>query len=265
MKLAFSTLGCPRLDYEDIVAGAIDLGYDGIEVRGIADELYAPRAKAFDDAHIANSIKMLGDKLEIPMLTTNAVIAIEGEEDAAMKEFNDYLELAKKLGTKYLRILCTNTAEPCGGDYKLALKTYKKMLKIAKGSGVTPLIETNGIFVDSELLRKFMKKAGKGAGVLWDIHHPYRYGKESIDKTVENIGEFVKYVHVKDSVSENGKTVYKMIGHGDLPIQDAIDALKAMEYDGYLTIEWVKRWNPDLEDSGIVFAHYINAIKDYIA
>lgn len=264
MKLAFSTLGCPRLDYEDIVAGAKDLGYDGIEIRGIADELYAPKAKAFDDAHIDAAIKMLGGKLEIPMLTTNAVIALEAENDAAMKEFADYLELAVKLGSRYLRILCTNTAEPCGGDFKLALKTYKKMLKLAQNTGIQPLIETNGMFVDTKLLRKFIKKAGKGAGVLWDIHHPYRYGGESIDETVENIGEFVKYVHIKDSVTENGKTVYKMLGHGDLPVQDAVDALKAMGYDGYLTIEWVKRWNPDLEDSGVVFAHYINAIKDYI-
>ena len=28
--------------------------------------------------------------------------------------------------------------------------------------------------------------------------------------------------------------------------------------DGFFSLEWVKRWNPDLQEPGIVFAHYKN-------
>ena len=29
-------------------------------------------------------------------------------------------------------------------------------------------------------------------------------------------------------------------------------------FDGFFSLEWVKRWNPDLQEPGIVFAHYKN-------
>lgn len=264
MKIAFSTLGDPRLDYLDFAANAIDMGFDGIEIRGIANELYAPRAKAFDSDHIAKSLSALGTRLEIPMLSTNAVMAVAEHTDAAMEEIKDYLVLAAKLKSKFLRVMCTNSAEPAGGDYALAVNNYKKAIQLAKGSGVKILIETNGMFVNTQLLKQFIIEVGEGAGVLWDIHHPYRYGGESIAQTVGNIGKYIEYVHIKDSVIEDGKTKYKMLSHGDLPLQQAINALKSIGYSGYISLEWVKRWNPDLEDSGIVFAHFISTIKEYL-
>ena len=42
MKLAFSTLGCPNWQWREIFATAKDLGVDGIEIRGIENEMYAP-------------------------------------------------------------------------------------------------------------------------------------------------------------------------------------------------------------------------------
>ena len=33
MKLSFSTLGCPRMSFGDILAIAKDLSYDGIEIQ----------------------------------------------------------------------------------------------------------------------------------------------------------------------------------------------------------------------------------------
>ena len=35
MKIAFSTLGCPDFDWSDIYSMAKDLGFDGIEIRGL--------------------------------------------------------------------------------------------------------------------------------------------------------------------------------------------------------------------------------------
>ena len=40
MKLAFSTLGCPEFGWSDVYSMAKDLGFQGIEVRGLGDELF---------------------------------------------------------------------------------------------------------------------------------------------------------------------------------------------------------------------------------
>lgn len=264
MKIGFSTLGCPNWTLSEIVATAKDLGYNGIEIRGIASEMFAPTMKCFSEEQLDKTLQKLGN-LEIPILTSNACIATKAGIDASVNEAMQYIELAGKIGAKYVRIMCTNRAMLDDGDYELALGYYKALAKHGEKFGVTPLMETNGMFCDTSLLKKFIEETGeKNVGVLWDIHHPYRYGRETIAETISNIGEFVKYTHIKDSIRENGATVYKMIGSGDLPLVEAIKSLKSIGYDGYVTLEWVKRWQPDLAAPGIVFARFIDDIKSLI-
>ena len=264
MKIGFSTLGCPNWTLSEIVATAKDLGYNGVEIRGIASEMYAPTMKCFSAEQIDKTIQKLGN-LEIPILTSNACIATKVNIDSSVKEAMEYIELAGKIGAKYVRIMCTNRAMLDDGDYELALSYYKALAKHGEKFGVTPLIETNGIFCDTYLLKTFMEECGeKNIGILWDIHHPYRYNRETIEESIGNIGKYIKYTHIKDSVRENGATVYKMLGNGDLPLKQAISSLKKIGYDGYITLEWVKRWQPDLAAPGIVFARYIDDIKSLL-
>ena len=87
--------------------------------------------------------------------------------------------------------------------------------------------------------------------MLWDINHPYRFNGESIETTLKNLGGRICYVHIKDSVVQNGVTKYKMLGYGDIPVKDALRGLK-------------KVWEPDLEEPGIVFSQFISTIKRYL-
>ena len=50
MKICFSTLGCPEWSFSEIVSVASDLGYNGIEIRGIQNELYVPAMEPFSAA-----------------------------------------------------------------------------------------------------------------------------------------------------------------------------------------------------------------------
>lgn len=261
MKYGFSTLGCPNWDFKDIVSTAKDLGYDGIEIRGVADEIYAPKIKIFNNKNLSKTKGILNG-LDIPMLTSNACIAVNGEEEKSALEAIDYIHLASAIGAKYIRLLCSNKADLDKGNFEQCLKAYRNICNLAKDFGVTPLLETNGMFCNTALLKKLIQESGaSNCGILWDIHHPYRYNNEQIEETLNNIGKYVKYVHIKDSVIENGNTVYKMVGHGDIPIKEALLGLKKVGYEGYVTLEWVKRWNPNLEEPGIVFAQFINQIK----
>ena len=136
----------------------------------------------------------------------------------------------------------------------------------AAGKDVMVLIETNGAYADTKRLSSLIQRLScSNVGVLWDIHHPYRYFKESPKQTYDNIGRFIRYVHVKDSVyNENGSLQYKMMGYGDLPVKECIRILNQNGYDGYLSLEWVKRWYSDLEAPGVVFLQYINYMKKII-
>ena len=119
MKIGFSTLGCPDWTLSEILATAKDLGYNGVEIRGIASEMYAPTMKCFSDEQLDKTIQKLGG-LEIPILTSNATIATKTNIDTSVKEAMEYIELAGKIGAKYVRIMCTNRAMLDDGDFELA-------------------------------------------------------------------------------------------------------------------------------------------------
>ena len=170
------------------------------------------------------------------------------------------MDLAKSLGAPFVRVLCSKNPEPDTEiDIDFLAGVYTQLCEYGAKMGVTPLIETNGALADTAVMAKLLSKVtSKNRGVLWDVHHPYRFFGESPEQTVGNIGSEIKYLHVKDSVCKNGRVEYRMMGYGDVPVLDALRAMKARGYEGYVSLEWVKRWNPDLEEPGIVFAHFSN-------
>ena len=50
MKTAFSTLGCPDFSWQDIYSVAKDFGFDGIEIRGLGNDISALHAQPFTDS-----------------------------------------------------------------------------------------------------------------------------------------------------------------------------------------------------------------------
>lgn len=259
MKLAYSTLGCPDWQWEDVVSAAADLGYDGIEVRGLLREMYAPRMSVFQpdrrDATLAQ-LKRLG--LTIPCLASFATLQNGGEE--ALTEGRDYIDLARAIGTPYVRVLGDKNAGPGAPvNDSIVAVTLTKLCDHAKDTGVTVLIETSGCYGDTARLRALVTAVDRPElAVLWDVHHPFRFFGESPEDTVRNIGPWVRHVHIKDSVMTPSGPRYRMLGDGDLPLQAFVDALAGLKYEGFITLEWVKRWDPTLEDPGVAFANFVH-------
>ena len=59
MKLAFSTLGCPEFGWSDVYSMAKDLGFQGIEVRGLGDELFDGKTKPFQQENLPKTLAQL--------------------------------------------------------------------------------------------------------------------------------------------------------------------------------------------------------------
>ena len=254
-KLCFSTIGSPDWTFKDIVSTAKDLGYEGIEVRSISNEIYAPKMKEFNK-DLNKTIDLLNEsKLKIAMLSSDVSFA-NHQDTTALKRAEEYLKLADKLNVPFIRVMSTNKPYYDGGDYDLCLKQYKEIVNQANDTNVKVLMETNGIFVDTLKLTTFLDEVKGNSGALWDTHHPYRFNDEQISQSIKNLGSKIKYVHLKDSVITKGKVMYKIFGSGDMPIRNIVSLLRENNYDGYYTLEWVKLWDDTLEEAGIVFAQY---------
>lgn len=266
MKIAFSTLGCPDFSWNDIYSMAKDLGFDGIEIRGLGNEIFAVQAQPFTEAQLPQTIKKLSElRIEIPCLSSGCCLKYAERAEENHNEIVQYIMLASKLGTPFIRILADRQPQPEGEvDDEVVLAALKRLIPVAEEHGVTLLVETNGVYADTSRLCKLLDHiASDTVGALWDMHHPYRFANEKAGRTVQNLGAYIKYVHTKDSVIENGIVKYRMMGEGDLPIDDMMRALRSINYEGYISLEWVKRWAADLDDAGVVFPNFANYMGRY--
>ncbi|MGI6112680.1 MAG: sugar phosphate isomerase/epimerase family protein [Mahellales bacterium] len=264
MKICFSTLGCPDWSWSEITSTAKDFGYDGIEVRGIGKELYVPRARPFHQNRIDKTKARLVDMgLKISCLTSSCLLGDKARNEQSYNEGKDYIDLAARLEVPYIRVLGDGRPQPSSAvDQDNVIYMLKRLGDYAEGKGVTVLIETNGIYAESRVMEALMKDVDhSNVAVLWDIHHPFRFYGEPVEETHGRLKDYIKHVHLKDSVMGDNGLTYCMMGRGDVPIDKGIALLKKDGYSGYISLEWVKRWYISLEEPGIVYSYFIKYIK----
>jgi len=263
MKISFSTLACPNYSWKDIIVMAKDLGFDGIEVREIERNL---ARSPFSPDKVSKTVMELAKlKVEIPCLSTGCCLKDADKSEENVSEIKTYIDTAASIGTKYIRILADKEPAPNGDvDDASVCAELKKVIPYAEEKGVILLIETNGVYSDTKRLNSLLNMLESDAvAALWDTHHTVRYGNETPEETLQNLGAYIKHVHVKDSKMEAGVAKYCLMGEGDMPFAEIFDALRCINYEGYISLEWVKRWAPDLCDAGIIFPQFIDFMAQY--
>ena len=263
MKYAFSTISWTSFTWKEAVAMAKDLGFSGIEVRGLENNVFAVDARPFSSQQVLKTAEQLANlHLEVSCFSTACNLNDINKKKESVHQLKAYIDLAAKMGTSYLRLLPDDSFTPnekTPDDTVISIIT--EILPYAEKKHVTLLLETIGIYCDTDRLRKVLEQfASDNLAALWDIHHPYRFNNESPEKTVQNLGAYIKYVHMKDSVINDNQLEYRLMGEGDLPIEEIVGALKSINYDGYISYEWIMSWSSDLDDPGIVFPHFMNYI-----
>ncbi|MDR1893006.1 MAG: sugar phosphate isomerase/epimerase [Oscillospiraceae bacterium] len=269
MKLSFSTIGCPGWSFSDVTSTARDTGFDGIELRGIGHVLVTPRCPEFAPDRLDAARSHLESlRLAVPVVSAGSVLGAPALAAAGLEEAKEAALFAAKINAPYIRVMCSGSPEPVSTDLELCARELARLCDFCADFSVVPLIETNGALAQSEQMLELLECVSRAnLGILWDIHHPYRFFGEAPAKTLSVIGKYVRHVHVKDSVPDvtAPKGIrYKMMGEGDVPVENAVLALKNIGYSGFLSLEWVKRWNPDLEEPGIVFAQYKHYMEGII-
>ena len=246
---------------------AKDFGFDGIEIRGLGKDIFSVNAQPFSEAQLPKTkakLKSLG--LEIPCLTSGAILKHRDNFEKAKSEITAYAKLANKLDTPYIRVLGDSDPAPSEEvDDEYVASALKELIPVAEEYNVTLLVETNGVYCDTARLAKLLDSVSSHKiAALWDMHHPYRFNHETPAQTVDNLGEYIKYIQVKDSVIDSqGNVRYMIMGTGDLPFKEMIAALDSINYTGYISLEWVKRWSPDLSDAGVVIPQFAQFMAPY--
>ncbi|MBS7624797.1 sugar phosphate isomerase/epimerase [Candidatus Bathyarchaeota archaeon] len=269
MKISFSTLGCPEWDLEKIIRSAAKMGYEGIEFRGLLEDLDISRRQEFT-ANLNKTKKLLADYgLSVSGISISARFAVV-DPDEKREQFDETrrnMALAADLGAPIVRIYGGRI--PRGFTHEtimpIIVQNLREIGDEAEDYGVTLALETHDDWVDTSLCAKLMREVNhKRVRILWDLHHPYRMRGEKPEETYKNIGQYAVSVHIKDSIVENNKVKYVLLGEGDVPIKEMLELLIKGGYDGYAIVEWEKRWHPELLDPEIVFPQYLHKIREWL-
>ncbi|MGC4044016.1 MAG: sugar phosphate isomerase/epimerase family protein [Armatimonas sp.] len=252
MKLAFSTLACPQWDFDEILSAAAASGYAGLELRGYLAEMDLTRATPYLPENLSETRQKLADAgVSVCCIGSSGIVG-QGNLD----HVKGHAALAHELGAPYVRIF--------GGkpeSLTVAVENLRAMADAAQAEGVALVLETHDDFSTGATVGKLLSEAAHPAVFsLWDLHHPLRQG-ESPEETLAALGAWLRHVHVKDGIAGQG---YTLLGEGDVPVAAMLSLLQAHGYDGYVSVEWEKRWHPELPGPEVALPQYAGELKGYL-
>ena len=260
MKLSFSTKGWHDNDFDGFCDIAKDLKFSGIELHNIHNRLFTDKDGAFHDYAAAKTLRKLYEmKLQIPCIDTVCNLADTSAKEDSIKEINACLEIAGNLHIPYVRVKAYGDE-----NYDFVYGIIAEVLPTCEQKGIVLLIETSGIFCDTSKLRDMLDSfASDNLAALWDMHSPYFIKNEDPETTIKNLGAYIKHVHIKDAVMNDDGIEYCIIGEGKLPIGEMMLGLRSVNFDGFISLEWVPEWCEELDDMEIIFSQFVNYMKQF--
>lgn len=243
MKLSFSTNRWNGIKLAEFFEMARQYKFNGIEIHDVNEII--------DENIPAVYHKLMEYNLSIACI--DLVTDIASQPTAAEEEFKRCAEVCAAL-----RVPCVRVKAADGDGEREFLD---KVLPAAQEKNIVVLVETVGKYSDTSMLIELLNSyASDNLAALWDLHYPYRVCGESPENTVKNLGAYIKHIHIKDSESSE---IHSLVGEGSLPIDEFIDALRSINYDGFVSIEWDPNWFEEINDPDIIFPHFVSFMSRY--
>jgi sugar phosphate isomerase/epimerase len=268
LPLAFSTLGCPKWTWPQILDFAEQHGFAAIELRGMLGELNLPARPEFAADKIASAKRELAAHgLKIACVSSSAAMH-EADPEKRKQQLADgrsFIDLAAALGAPYVRVFGNEIRGPRKEVLARVSAGLHELGEYAGPRNVTVIIESHGDFTDSPTLKEVLTRADSDhVALLWDAHHTFADGHEEPEFTVVQLGKWIRHTHLKDSVPGEKERSYVLTGKGDVPVKRQIQALVSMGYKGFYCFEWEKMWHPDLLEPEIAIADYAKVAGEYL-
>lgn len=252
MKIGFSSLVCPSWDLPTIVSKAAELGFDGVELRGVRGELDLPRIPALRANPGSTRQMFAGANVELAGLVSSCTFDSRQRVELAhsRETLQEYIEMAAELRCPRVRMFLGDVQKGDTRHCTLA-RIAEELATIAPSAaehGVTILIENNGDFVgsaDAWYICDYV--AHPAIRVAWNPCTAMTLCERptiSIPRLACRIEVFL----VSDGqFDEMGyMSGFKVPGEGNVELSRAIDLLKGVFYSGYLMFSWPKLWEPSL-------------------
>ncbi len=255
MNICFSTKYTDK-SFDEILLFAAEMGFQGIEIHDINAPQFKTNISPFTVETTGVTKRALLDKgVTIAAFDSGLNIADTKADSEFFDDFVKLLEIARALSVRYVKV---HAAE---GSEANIYEFLDKALKYAHELEVEIIIETTGAFSSTKKLRDLMEYyATDFLGADWNMHDTYFCADEDPDTTITNLGAYVKLAHVLD---QNERGEIEFLGDGILPLNEMINAVRSVNYSGFISLEWNPSYIEDV-DSETVFSHYFYSMDNLI-
>ena len=290
MKIAGHTMGTPEYTVLEAIKLFHDIGIDGAEIvvqdgyrSGISAACLPEELEAVKRAAAENGI-------EISALTPYNSYFNDLNDELRRKEIDDIckvIDACQFLGAHYIRIYGGNLQ---AGDTEALPERRQRLVEAMRTLG-DKAAEKDVTLVIENHFNTMCVSARESVDMIREINHPnvrilYDQanlsftGKEDYQEAIAVQQDYVAYMHVKDLVFKEGvaftsdevshpdeskRNVYtRIVGEGVVPWPEILRSVKEHGYDGWLSMEYERRWHPDdIPDASIGMkkgADYLKAL-----
>jgi sugar phosphate isomerase/epimerase len=266
-RVAFSTLAFPDATLALAASLGRSWGYSGIELRLIDGELIDPAMPAADRAQVKRTMTASG----LPVVAVDSSIRLTDDDPGP--ELARFLELASDWEAPLVRVFGgALTTEPTERQKQLgaAARVLQDSVPLAERLGVAVGVETHDAFSASSVVAELLALVDPAAvdsgavGAVWDSHHPHRMG-ETPAEVYANLGSRILLAQVKDARRKaDGDWQLVLLGEGEVPVRDMLGLLAAGGYPHWISVEWEKRWHPEIEEPEVALPQHLELLTKWM-
>ena len=266
----------------DCIAKAKEMGFDAIEFVDIL-----PHDQSSKEEY---AVRLREECQRLDMPVSNYTVGADflngsdGDLQAEIERVKREVDLAVLVGAHSMRHDATGGFKPGERQFRgfdavlpRLAEGCRAVTEYAAGKGVKTMVENHGFFCqDSERVEKLVNTvAHENFGLLNDMGN-FLCADEAPAVAIGRVAPYAFYVHAKDFLvkdaaapnpgdgffrSRNGNYLRgTIVGHGDVPIQHCLSALKIAGYDGYVAIEF-----EGVEDAYFALKTGLDNLRRYIA
>ena len=246
-----------KCDYVEICDKAKEMGFDGIEFINLDNKDWGITDDAMKTAkEIKEHCAKIG--LDVIAYTIGANFLAEDKEAEVKRLFHE-IDVAEALGAPVLRHdVCYALPAEHLYSWREAVKdmapNIRRVTEYAKSKGIKTCTENHGfIFQAPERVEALIREVNSdNYGWLIDMGNFLCVDRDPVT-AVETAARYAFHVHAKDFIFKSGEVGNPggfmqtaggnfirgtIIGHGVVPVKNAINILKKVGYEGYVSVEF---------------------------
>ena len=245
MKFCFSTLGCAERSLDDVLALARKYNVNALELRGLGGEMDNSKILALSADEREQTLEKFAESGVKPLvLGTSCSFHDKAKYDSFIEEGVKAIDIAQGFGFSAIRVFGNNVV---GDEAECVLRVaegIRTLCEYAVNKDVRVLLETHGDFNTRERLLAICESCREyeNFGLIWDICHTRKTYGANWRHFCDEFTSLICHVHLKDILGD--KLV--LAGEGELAIADMVAYLEDLGYSGYFSLEWEKKWHPEL-------------------